>query len=79
MQQILEAIYENGTFRPLKVPQLAEGEMVQLVVHSQPAITPDDILAIAASVYEGLSEDEICEVEQIAYDRTNFMKPEIGG
>ncbi len=77
MQEILEAVYENGTFRPLKVPQLAEGQIVKLIVQSQSAIAPDDMLALAASVYEGLSEDEIREVEQIASDRTNFIKPEI--
>jgi predicted DNA-binding antitoxin AbrB/MazE fold protein len=76
MQQILEAVYENGIFRPLTTPQLAEGQLVQLVLQPQPASSPDDILAIAASVYHELSDDEINEVEQIAYDRTHFMNPE---
>jgi predicted DNA-binding antitoxin AbrB/MazE fold protein len=76
MTQTLEAIYENGNFRPLKAPQLAEGQLVQLVIQSQSPATPDDILAIAASVYEGLSEPEIQAVEQIASDRANFMRAE---
>jgi predicted DNA-binding antitoxin AbrB/MazE fold protein len=68
MTQTLEAIYENGNFRPLKAPQLAEGQFVQLVIQSQSATSPDEILLIAASVYEGLSEPEIQAVEQIAGD-----------
>jgi predicted DNA-binding antitoxin AbrB/MazE fold protein len=76
MTQTLEAIYENGNFRPLKAPQLAEGQLVQLVIQSPAATSPDDILAIAASVYEGLSEPEIQAIEQIAGDRTNFMQAE---
>jgi predicted DNA-binding antitoxin AbrB/MazE fold protein len=68
MTQTLEAIYENGNFRPLKAPQLAEGQLVQLVIQSQPPATPDDILAIAASVYEGLSESDIQAIEQIGCD-----------
>lgn len=32
MQEILEAVYENGTFRPLKVPQLAP--ILMLVANS---------------------------------------------
>ena len=47
MQEILEAVYENGIFRPLKVPQLAEGQIVKLIVQSQSAIAPDDMLALA--------------------------------
>ncbi|MBW4693238.1 MAG: antitoxin family protein [Lyngbya sp. HA4199-MV5] len=25
MQQLVEAVYENGVFRPLKAPELSEG------------------------------------------------------
>jgi predicted DNA-binding antitoxin AbrB/MazE fold protein len=32
MIQILEAVYENGMFRPLQLPDLSEGQTVQLVV-----------------------------------------------
>lgn len=77
MQQVLEAIYENGIFRPLSNPKLTEGQTVQLIVQTQPAITPKDMLTLAASVYQGFSEDEITEVEKIACDRSNFLKPEI--
>jgi predicted DNA-binding antitoxin AbrB/MazE fold protein len=72
MTQICEAVYENGTFRlvsPL-APGLAEGQHVRLVVETE---TPEDILALAAQVYDGLSEQEVNDVEQIAYDRSSFF------
>lgn len=34
MQQIIEAVYENGVFRPLKAIELSEGEKVQIVVNA---------------------------------------------
>ena len=65
MTQICEAIYENGTFRPLKAvtPGLAEGQHVRLVVETD---TADEILRLAGQVYAGLSEEQIHSVEQIA-------------
>jgi predicted DNA-binding antitoxin AbrB/MazE fold protein len=36
MAQILEAVYENGIFRPLQPPDLSEGQIVQLVVSPNP-------------------------------------------
>jgi predicted DNA-binding antitoxin AbrB/MazE fold protein len=69
MQQVLEAIYENGIFRPLSHPKLTEGQTVQLIVQTQSSIAPEDMLALAASVYQGFSEDEITEVEQLVCDR----------
>jgi predicted DNA-binding antitoxin AbrB/MazE fold protein len=74
MTQTLDAIYENGNFRPLKAPQLTEGQLVQLTIQSPS--TPDDILALAASVYQDLSPSDIQAIEHIALDRTTFMNPE---
>ncbi len=34
--------------------------------------TPNSILEMAAQVYDGLSEEEIFTVEQIALDRSHF-------
>jgi hypothetical protein len=36
--------------------------------------TPEEILALAAAVYEGLSEDEIREIEAISLDRSSFFR-----
>ena len=72
MTLVYEAIYENGIFRPLTMPApgLAEGQQVRLVVETQPA---DDLLALAARVYEGLSEQDVDDVERVALDRSAFF------
>jgi predicted DNA-binding antitoxin AbrB/MazE fold protein len=36
MAQVLEAVYENGIFRPLQSPDLPEGQVVHLVVSAAP-------------------------------------------
>jgi predicted DNA-binding antitoxin AbrB/MazE fold protein len=36
MTQILEAIYENGVFRPLNPPDFLEGQTVQIAVSVAP-------------------------------------------
>jgi predicted DNA-binding antitoxin AbrB/MazE fold protein len=68
-RKTLDAVYENGVFRLLSPQQVAlpEGQHVRLLVES---IEPThDVLVLAARVYAGLSEEEIAEVEQIAFDR----------
>jgi len=66
VQQTLEAVYENGVFRPLEKIEIAEGQQVRLIVET----LPEDLLELAAQVYEGLSDKEI---EQIALDRRPFF------
>lgn len=67
--QIYEAIFQNGAFRPVRpVSSIAEGQQVRLVVEVE-----EDVLNLAADVYEGLSDDEINEVEKIALARRDFF------
>ncbi len=63
MVQMLEAVFENGTFRLLEpsAVTLVDGQHVRLTVETEK--TPDDVLALAQWVYEGLPEEEIDEVE----------------
>jgi predicted DNA-binding antitoxin AbrB/MazE fold protein len=71
-QELCEAVYENGVFRPLEPlshPPV-EGQQVRLVVET---VSPEQILELATKVYEGLSPEEIEEVEEIALDRSNFF------
>lgn len=72
MTQILEAVYENGAFRPVGPAPLAipNGQRVRITVDDQPE---PDALRLAAQVYEGLSDTEIAEVEGIALDRNRFF------
>jgi predicted DNA-binding antitoxin AbrB/MazE fold protein len=72
MTQICDAIYENGIFRPVAptAPDLVEGQHVRLVVETD---TPDDILRLAAEVYDGLSEQDVNSIEHVALDRSAFF------
>jgi PHD/YefM family antitoxin component YafN of YafNO toxin-antitoxin module len=36
-------------------------------------LSPDEILRLAAQVYEGLSPDDVDEIERLALDRSHFF------
>ncbi|NJO41316.1 MAG: antitoxin family protein [Cyanobacteria bacterium CRU_2_1] len=74
MQQIVEAVYENGIFRPLKSPELSEGQEVRLIIQSKNKISPDRMLQLASEVYQGFSTEQIQDIEQITLDRQNFFE-----
>lgn len=72
MKRTIDAIYESGAFKsvdPAKV-HVPEGQRVTLVVDDQLLLEP---LRLAARVYEGLSAQEIDEIEHIALDRDCFF------
>ena len=75
MKQAIDAIYENGTFKPVHPDQVhvREGQLVTLVVDDRTLPEP---LRLAARVYEGLSAQEIDEIEQITLDRSRFFNPQ---
>jgi predicted DNA-binding antitoxin AbrB/MazE fold protein len=71
--QIVRAVYEEGIFRPvacsnIKIPK---GQQVLLVVETEEK--PKDILSLAMHVYDGLSEEEVDEIEKIVLDRESFF------
>jgi predicted DNA-binding antitoxin AbrB/MazE fold protein len=68
----VEAVYENGVFRPVAQPALAEGAHVTLIVESVATRTPDDILGLAAQVYAGMSSQDVDDVERMAQRRPLF-------
>jgi len=74
MEQAVEAIFENGTFKVLDLSalHLSEGQKVKLRVE-EPSLTPSEMFALAARIYEGLSDQEIEEIERIALDRRDFF------
>ena len=72
-QQNFEAVFENGVLRPLANLQLREGQSVKLTVENDSTLTPEEMLQLAAQVYEGLSEQDIEEIEQIACKRSDFF------
>jgi predicted DNA-binding antitoxin AbrB/MazE fold protein len=75
VKQSLDAVYEHGVFRVLDPQELAipEGQRVRLVVEPAAKLSPDEMLELAFEVYDGLSPEEIQEIERIALDRSNFF------
>jgi predicted DNA-binding antitoxin AbrB/MazE fold protein len=68
----MDAVYQDGVFRPVSSPELPEGERVRLTIERVAQSTPDDILRLASQVYEGLSQQDIDEVEDMARHRALF-------
>lgn len=74
MRQTVDAVYEGGMFRPVAPVDggLTEGQRVRLVVETTRP-TPEEILELAGRVFEGLSEEEIREIEDaILNNRVHF-------
>jgi predicted DNA-binding antitoxin AbrB/MazE fold protein len=76
--QTIKVVYENGVFRPLTLPEpsIKEGEQIDITLdHSlDHKLSPRQITELAASVFDGLSEEEIKEIEKIALDRSSFNR-----
>lgn len=72
MTQTIEAIYQNGMFKPLNPvsESISEGEKVKLVVEIEDV---NPIMKLAENFYEGLSKEDVDEIEKIALDRSNFF------
>ena len=73
MKQAVDAVYENGVFKPLKSPSLSDGQLVRLEIEPAFETSSDDLLELAAKVYEGLSDQQIAEVEKIVLDHRDFF------
>jgi len=74
MRQTLDAVFEGGTFRPLgsaEIP-LSPGQRVRLTVESA-AEAEGDLIELATEVYDGLSNEQLAEIERIALDRSDFF------
>jgi predicted DNA-binding antitoxin AbrB/MazE fold protein len=72
MKNIVQAIYENGTFRPLHPGSVnvPNGQLVWITIENESNLEP---LNLAAHVYEGLSNYDIDDIERIALNRRNFI------
>lgn len=71
--ETVEAVYEHGAFR-LVAPvdlKLTEGQKVRLVV--EPIEKPDDILSLAARVYDELTDEQIDSIEEHSRRRGDFF------
>jgi predicted DNA-binding antitoxin AbrB/MazE fold protein len=74
MKQTLDAVFDNGSFRPLSNHSLpfSQGQRVKLIVET-PSESQEDLIELATQVFEGLSNEEADEIEQIALDRSDFF------
>lgn len=73
MKTTIDAIFENGVFRPLMPPEIPQGKQVKLEIDIPDGGNPDEILALATSVLDGLSEEDIEEIGSIALNRRDFF------
>jgi predicted DNA-binding antitoxin AbrB/MazE fold protein len=73
MHQIIEAIYENGAFKPVEPDKISitEGQRVRLVLADKEL---PESLRLALQVYEGLSQQDMDDIEQIALNRNHFFE-----
>ncbi|MBN2578378.1 MAG: antitoxin family protein [Pirellulales bacterium] len=75
MKQAIDAIFEGGAFRPVQPVRIPDGQHVRITVDEQ---CEPESLELATTVYSGLAEQEIDEIERIALDRRNFFGPRSG-
>lgn len=78
MEQVVEAVFENGSFKVVdsSTLHLSEGQKVKLTVE-EPSLPQDDPVELLTKMYEGLSEQEIDEIEKIILDRRDFFGRDI--
>ncbi len=82
MSWAVEATYEGDVLRLHRDLPLDKPQRVWVVVISapEPAPTtretpsPDEILRLAAQVYNGLSPGDVDEIEHLALDRSRFFR-----
>ncbi len=68
MKHLIDAIYKNGTFRPVQsnIIKIAKGTHVRITVDNE---TEPESLKLAVCVYDGIFD----EVERIALNWSNFF------
>lgn len=74
MSKTVDAVYEGGVLRPLEPVNLKEGEHVRIPFERE---EPEDLVALAGSVYEGLSSQEIDEIERVAFGNRNLFEKDV--
>ena len=74
MIETVNAVYENGLFKPLNKIHITNGMKVKLIVESNDEEAIDDIINLAIGVYDGLSDKDIKEVEEMAFDRKDLFE-----
>ena len=73
MTETIEAVYEDGVFKPLRPVSLPEHQRVSIAVSLPTPQNTNESLRSWEKVFAGLTREEVAEVEAIALDRHNFM------
>jgi predicted DNA-binding antitoxin AbrB/MazE fold protein len=76
MERVVEAIYEQGSLKPLEALDLPEHQRVRITIHDLPPENPDAMLDAWHQVYAGLTDEEIAQVETLTLNRRHFMRQE---
>ena len=71
---VFEAVYEDGVLKPLQDPGLPEHHRFSVRVQELGESRAADALEAWHRVYAGLSDEDIAEVEEIALDRSRFLR-----
>lgn len=74
MRQTIKARYHDGILQPLEPLALANDAEVQVTVETTAPVSAEEILHRATGVYQGLTPQEIAQVEAIALDRRHFFR-----
>ena len=74
-QQMLMAIYEHGTLKPLHPEDLdlAEGQQVRIIVEAVQPSNEEDLLEAMFHFFDDLPQEEVQEIQKIILDRRDFF------
>lgn len=73
MAKTVDAVFEDGVFKPISPIILSEHKRVTLIINDNKEEIPY-ILSVASMVYEGLSSNDIKDIEELAFDRSGFSR-----
>lgn len=68
----VEAVFQDGVFKPVSSPDLQDGDRVRLTVERVSSAGPDEILSLAQQVYAGFTPQDMDEIEDLARRRPLF-------
>jgi predicted DNA-binding antitoxin AbrB/MazE fold protein len=74
MRQTVRARYHDGILEPLEPLALADETEVQVTIESAATVGADEILKRAGQVYQGLTPEQVAQIEALALDRRRFFR-----
>jgi predicted DNA-binding antitoxin AbrB/MazE fold protein len=73
MPRTIEAIFEGGVLKPISPLDIPEHKKVTLIIEDE-IEESRDVLSLASMVYNGLSPEDIEEIEKLILDRSHFSR-----